>query len=238
MIGSLAKNLHREKEGSVFQLLLDFMKSGAGLFAAVGAMLAGIAALLQAWNQIGGGKPMNKRTGPPLQNSKQPRRYIRGFAILGGVFVSISLLLLVTRAVAYSERPLNEELTTAAWNALVKGSSQEAKMKAQACIKEFGPAADREQAELKLQNAPSPPKGKVTDAEAKSIFNRGLLNDVATSYFILGKAAEALSQKAEAIKAYEKATTYTYARTWDPKGWFWSPAEGASDRLTAINSKP
>jgi tetratricopeptide (TPR) repeat protein len=215
------------------QLLVDFVKSSGGMLAAVGTLLGGVAAFLQARRQTGGTKPVTTADKP-----RHSRSYPRGLAITGVSLILVSLTLFVTRAIAYNERSKNEELTTAAWKALDKGDFREAKAKAQACIREFGPAADREQAERQRQGVPAPPTGKVSEAEANVIFAAGLLNDVATCYFILGKAAEGLGNKREAIEAYKRATTFTYARTWDPKGWFWSPAEGARDRLTSLMQAP
>lgn len=74
----------------------------------------------------------------------------------------------------------------------------------------------------------------MSDQDKQKIFANGLLNDVATCYFIKGKAAEKLVRKDDAKRAYEEAKKLTYARAWDPQGWFWSPSEGASDRLDAL----
>lgn len=152
----------------------------------------------------------------------------------GALFILISAAIFAVRAAGPETQPKNVVLTTAAWNAFNAKDYSSAIAKAQECIDEFRGSASREQAELEKQKFPLPPKGKVTEAEKKTIFNRGLLNDVATCYFILGRSAEYLGRKDLAQEAYGHAIRYTYARTWDPSGWFWSPAEAAEDRLTSL----
>lgn len=130
--------------------------------------------------------------------------------------------------------PLNAELTNAAWEAFNKGNFEEAISSAQKCIAEFKGSADREQKELESAKAPLPQKGSVPEEIKKVIWARGLLNDVATSYYIKGRSAESLGRIEEAKQSYKEATKYTYARCWDPKGWFWSPSEAAQDRLSIL----
>lgn len=131
-------------------------------------------------------------------------------------------------------QPKNVVLTTAAWSAFNAKDYLHAITKAQECIDKFRGSADREQAELEKEKAPPLPKGKVTEVEKQAIFVRGLLNDVGTCYFIIGRSAEYLDRKDIAQEAYTHAARYTYARTWDPGGWFWSPAEAAEDRLAGL----
>lgn len=72
------------------------------------------------------------------------------------------------------------------------------------------------------------PKDKVHDYWA--------LNDVGTSYFIRGGALAKLGRKAEAIAAYKVVRDDLYfAQTWDPKGWFWSPADAAHPKIDALS---
>jgi hypothetical protein len=80
-----------------------------------------------------------------------------------------------------------------------------------------------------------PPKGRVLDAEKNTIFSRGLLNDVTTCFLIKGRSAENLGRKDAAKQAYVSVTKYKHARCWDPKGWFWSPAEMVAYRLAGLN---
>ena len=143
-----------------------------------------------------------------------------------------------------SNQPLNVQYTSAAWNAFNAAKYEEAIRLAGQCINEFRHNADRMQSELKKKNPNPLPVGKVSDTERDAILNNGPLNDVATCYFIQGEAYKKLSDQAEgeekqrallqAKAAYEKAAPYTYARTWDPNGWFWDPSQTAIDRLSDL----
>jgi|ERR1035441_4265622 hypothetical protein len=133
---------------------------------------------------------------------------------------------------ADDEEFANVLLTKAAWAALDQGHDPRlAISKAERCINKFGAQADAKQAELERLKARQSPLGAVSPEEKTAINQRGLLNDVATCYLIKGKAAEKLKLPDEAKAAYCAAAKYTYARCWDPHGWFWSPAEAACERL-------
>jgi len=129
--------------------------------------------------------------------------------------------------------PLNARLTNLAWDAFNKGAYALAIKHAEKCIDEFRGGAERKQLQLEEGNTPPPPTGAVRDQESETIFANGLLNDVATCLFIKGRSEEALGHKEEAFRTFRAASRYTYARCWDPNGWFWSPAEAALDQLSA-----
>jgi hypothetical protein len=124
----------------------------------------------------------------------------------------------------------SEEFVTAAWNAFNNNQFAEAISFAQECIDKWESAAVRQQSEL----TQAPPNGKVTDDEKKTIFANWAVNDVGTAYFIKAMALENLGKTTESKEAYEKAISFPYARCWDPKGRFWSPAEVASDNLAKM----
>lgn len=135
---------------------------------------------------------------------------------------------------------VDEQCLKKGWDAYNKANYESAIKFADQCIDNFGKEADREQEKLDKENEPLPPTGTVTAAEKNKILKRGLLNDVATAYFIKGRSAEYLYRagartsagyKDMAKAAYEATCRYKHARTWDTKGWFWSPCEAASDRL-------
>ncbi len=157
-----------------------------------------------------------------------------------GFWPAIFLLAVAATGIAASSfgtqkrAPLNSQLTSRAWQALNKGDYRRAIMYADKCIDEFRGGANRAQARLEKETASLPPTGKVSASEKNIILARGLLNDVATCFFIMGRAAEYLGRKEDAKQAYQAASKYTYARCWDPKGWFWSPAEVASERLSRL----
>jgi hypothetical protein len=149
-----------------------------------------------------------------------------------------SLLLLPVVAcvmTAYAEEPCLRN----AWDALNKKDYITAIRAADECISNFHLKAERDQSALDQKGEPAPPTGTVSAPDKQRIFSRGVLNDTATAYFIKGKAAEALAKKnreylATARAAYENAKKLTYARVWDPQGWFWSPSEAAADRLADL----
>src|SRR5205823_5634077 len=123
-----------------------------------------------------------------------------------------------------SEGPLNARLTLESWTALNRGDYEQAIAKADECIRIYVAAANELQTQLQNVQAPQPDPGRPqNDEEKNSILRRGPLNDVATAFFIKGRAAEALGRRDLAIQAYQSALKYSYARCWDPKGWFWSP---------------
>ncbi len=133
-----------------------------------------------------------------------------------------------------------EQCVTDAWEAFNRRDYPVAIREADKCIDDFGRAATRQQDAMDSGQVPCPPTGTVSDVEKNRIFGRGLLNDVATAYFIKGRSAEyvfresgpeSASYRAKAENAYRTACEYRCGRTWDPRGWFWSPCEAASDRI-------
>jgi hypothetical protein len=128
-----------------------------------------------------------------------------------------------------------------AWDAFTKKDYINAIGYADTCIDNFGRRALKIQFTLETDNITPPPVGnKFTEKEKKIIFERGVLNDVGTAYFIKGRSAEYLYKRDNvinityrqiAIDAYTAACRLRYARTWDERGWFWSPCEASADRL-------
>lgn len=133
-----------------------------------------------------------------------------------------------------------EQCLKNAWKAYNDKAYQSAIKFADQCIDDFERPAEREQERMNKEKEPEPPTGVVSEEEKKKIFKRGMLNDVATAYFIKGRSAEYLYKKggpqAQDFKdmakdAYEATCRFKHGRAWDPQGWFWSPCEAASDRL-------
>ncbi|HLF19041.1 MAG TPA: tetratricopeptide repeat protein [Candidatus Omnitrophota bacterium] len=70
----------------------------------------------------------------------------------------------------------------------------------------------------------------------EKIFSYWALNDVGTSLFIQGEALKRQGKNAEAKQIFERLVNdYYYAQCWDPKGWFWKPAEGAQQALDELS---
>jgi len=63
-----------------------------------------------------------------------------------------------------------------------------------------------------------------------------LVNDVATSHYIMGEAYMKLGRSADATKEFKYVIeAYPYAQCWDPKGWFWKVAEISGKNIEKIN---
>ena len=64
------------------------------------------------------------------------------------------------------------------------------------------------------------------------IFGYWALNDIATALYVQGEAYRKVEMVDEAKEAYQKiADEYTYGQCWDNGGWFWKPAEAASEEI-------
>lgn len=149
-------------------------------------------------------------------------------------------VLLVTASSWVDPSRAEEDCLRQAWGKFNAAAFDSAMVFADRCIDEFGRAAEKTQAKLTEEKVPLPPTGAVSAADKQKIFARGLLNDAGTALFVKGRAAEKLyakgggkdsTLKTVATAAYKGACRLPHARTWDPKGWFWSPCEAATERL-------
>ena len=114
-------------------------------------------------------------------------------------------------------------LTTKAWNALEAKSYPALLIYTNRCIDTYKTQAIQMQASLK---EPAPKDTAST---------MWALNDVGTCYFIQGKALDDQGDKKGAIAAYKTLVdSFSFAQCWDPKGWFWKPADAARKRLTEL----
>ena len=132
----------------------------------------------------------------------------------------------------------NIELTNAAWAKYESKDYEAAITAAMRCVDRFKKEADRDQVQLEKNNVNQPPTGKVSPEQKKAILEQGVLNDVATCYWIAAHSAQLLEKNDQAREAYLAAAKYTYARTYDKKqNLFWSPAEDAADRIKDLPEK-
>lgn len=150
--------------------------------------------------------------------------------------VKIFLVITCSVQVLYAE----EECLQKAWQALNVEKYEEAIKFSDQCIKNYGNQADKQQTILEATNEPGPPVGEIDEATKTKILGWRVLNDVATAYFIKGRSFEELyfqdkaqnvEYKRMAEEMYKTCCQYTYARTWDPEGWVWSPCEVSKERL-------
>jgi hypothetical protein len=124
----------------------------------------------------------------------------------------------------------SEALITVAWGAWDAKNYQEVIIFTQQCIDNFEGEALAQQAAL----ASDPPVGTVPKPTADTIFLNWALNDVATSFYLLGKAQLALGNTLEAKDAFLRVSDFPGGRAWNPEGFFWSPLEAAQRELANI----
>jgi len=69
----------------------------------------------------------------------------------------------------------------------------------------------------------------------EQIFEYWALNDIGTSFFILGEAYRKAGEVEKAKEAYQRLIDdFYYAQCWDNGGWFWKPAEAAQAKLAEL----
>ncbi len=149
--------------------------------------------------------------------------------------IAISFLV----AAAHAQTESREALLSDAWRSFNDKSYPEAIRSSSECVNRFRRQAERDQAAAVAHNEPIPDKGKIsrTSTAAQTIFDRGVLNDVSACYFVLGSSQAATGNCAGAKRTFQDLKRLTYARIWDPKGWFWDPSLTADDWLVDNGNK-
>lgn len=118
-------------------------------------------------------------------------------------------------------------LVSRAWAALEKNDLDAVLAYTNKCVELYGAKAREMQAGLK----------DYASGSNDAIFKYWALNDVATSYFIQGEAYLKAGKKAESQAAFSKVVSdFSFGQCWDPKGWFWKPADAAQRRLAELSS--
>ena len=114
-----------------------------------------------------------------------------------------------------------------AWKALNENDLESVLALSDDCVARYGNRARQMQESLEEY-----PTG--SEAVIRSYW---ALNEVATALFIRGKALQNAERYDEAKEAYEELVhNYDYGQCWDPKGWFWKPAEVAEENLAMIET--
>ncbi|HMB00730.1 MAG TPA: beta-glucanase precursor [Spirochaetota bacterium] len=114
-------------------------------------------------------------------------------------------------------------LIARAWEALDRKAWLEVFAYTEKCLDMYGATAVKMNAELD----DFAPKEKAHAYWA--------LNDCGTALFIMANAYEKLEMLPEAVAAYKRlAQDFTYCQCWDPKGWFWHPAENAAAKADEL----
>ena len=136
----------------------------------------------------------------------------------------IVFLMLVLVFVANAEEAY--QVTAKVWEAMGREDWNTAIAHADRVIRIWGPQARRSNNQL---------KGYAPTKEAQKY---GSLNEVGLSLLLKGDALSKKGDKAGAKKAYQTLLDqYTYAQVWDPKGWFWKPAEEARKKLVLLHKE-
>jgi hypothetical protein len=153
----------------------------------------------------------------------------KGITYFIAIIFVVSFGYLGLKFYSWLREPPNVKLVLAAYDAYDKENYRSAIVATNECIRRFGHEADR--LEASLAATPEPPVGKVSSAQEEAIFSNGVLNDVATCYWIQGSSALPLYDNATAKAAFADGCRLVHARSFDTKGFFWSPARDACDRL-------
>lgn len=114
-----------------------------------------------------------------------------------------------------------------AWAALGSGDIEAVLAYTNKCLELYGEQARAMQKDLK----------EYVTGDPKDVHAKWALNDVATALYIQGEAYRKANMKDEAMEAYKSIVdNYAFGQTWDPKGWFWKPAEAAKEKITMLES--
>ncbi len=120
-------------------------------------------------------------------------------------------------------------LTTQAWKALEKKDVPAVTIYVNKVLELYEPKAQTMQETLAANKTPLETKDE--------IFSYWALNDVGTALYIKGEAMRQEGKYKEAKEAYEKlVNNYYLAQCWDPKGWFWKPADAAQQVLDNLDT--
>ncbi len=117
-------------------------------------------------------------------------------------------------------------LQVKAWDALGEGEYENAVEFTEKCAELYEDEARKMQASLSAKPA--------TD----DVHDYWALNDVGTCYFIRGEALVKLRRNTEALAAYKVVRDELYySQAWDPKGWFWAPADAAYPKVEMLEAR-
>ncbi len=145
---------------------------------------------------------------------------VRAFCVL---LVAVAVAMPAVRAEEDFGDFSSATLTAKAWGAVGAGKLDTALVFTGKCRELYMEKALEQQASL---------DGFASDEEAPMLW---ALNDVGTCLFIEGQVYEQQKDSKKALAAYEQlASKLGYAQCWDPKGWFWKPAEAANKKLKEL----
>ncbi len=150
---------------------------------------------------------------------RAPVVFLCAAALAGGCAttdVTESTIQATTKTLDYGDFS-SQTLVAKAWKASASKNYPELLAYTRRCVELYGEQGKRMNAEL------TGFEPEITAAE------KWALNDVGTCLFIMANAYVDLEMYPEATHAYRTlADDYRFAQCWDPKGWFWRPADGAA----------
>lgn len=151
--------------------------------------------------------------------------------IIAGFLIVIWSSLILQPSNVLSKESLNNEssfaLVAEAWEALKNDDLVSVIRLTDICVNRYGKRARQMQEEL----------DDYMTGTKEMIQSKWALNDVATALYIQGKALQNVNRHKEAKVAYQRLVNeYKFGQCWDPKGWFWKPAEVAQENMTMIES--
>ena len=115
-----------------------------------------------------------------------------------------------------------------AWEALNEERYEDALVVTEECTELFGDVAREKHATM------SGPV--VASNELDYWMEYGVLTDVAACHFVRAEALMKLDRSEEALADYRVLTEeLQYSQLWDPRGWFWKPADAAEERISEID---
>jgi len=115
-------------------------------------------------------------------------------------------------------------LTGKAWAALAAGDHQAVESYVDKCCELYERDAKNQQAKLTAYA-----RG------GEDVHKNWALNDVGTCLFIRGESLAKQGKAKEAIAAFQQIVdSYRFCQCWDPKGWFWKPAEAAATKIKEL----
>lgn len=129
---------------------------------------------------------------------------------------------------------MHAAMAQAGWDKLGFGEFEAAIDVADQCLEVYLPLALAEQTELKRKRVPLPPTGAASSEETEKIAARPMLNDTGACLWIRASAYAQAGETKVAIAAFRDIQKLPYARIWDVRGWFWSPAAVSVEEIAKL----
>ena len=115
-----------------------------------------------------------------------------------------------------------------------QGQYQAAIRHVDACFSNWAVAAGHVQKAMFESNAQCPKTGRVSKKVKARIQENYLINDVSMALWAKARSLHELGEKERAVEAYTQCVYMACGRAWDPKGWFWSPAEDCAKQVKSL----